>query len=481
MVVKPCSTQEHLALGRIYHGDARELAPRLPDRSIAVTLTSPPYWGLKDYGVSGQIGRSQSYEDYLRDLAGIFGHIYRATRDAGSLWVVLDTFKVEGRIKLLPFEFSALLQQESDWMLQDVIIWNKEKTVPWSRSGQLRNQFEYLLCFSKSKKFKYEIDRLKEIELKEWWVRYPERYNPSGKVPSNIWTIPIPVQGNWNTNGLRHACPFPLGLVEKVLLLTTDASKEQVAFDPFAGSGIVLALAKQMGRGFLGFELNSTFISMYQAKVKSYVATEWRSRSKERRTLEGRRKALQQQILRLRITKYPLAMFKQIKKHLGAESPVIRGILAISPSIPPVQSPQSKPHHLLSLKVTLILNNVTRRDSFAKTLQHLISIPPLSKFGIAADVSFVTLKDVQNLQPRFGLSERDLLWVYRNGRTYKFQGQTTILQWLGSLKMQPTVDTDAIPMIASNVQASQTIVRTWFPKNLDIRPDLHDRTNGAEE
>lgn len=118
---------------------------------------------MKDYGVPGQIGRGQDYQDYLKDLAVIFQHVHRATRDSGSLWVVLDTFKVEGRLKLLPFEFSHLLEQETGWMLQDVIIWNKGKTLPWSRTGQLRNQFEYLLCFSKSRKFKYEIDRLKEI------------------------------------------------------------------------------------------------------------------------------------------------------------------------------------------------------------------------------------------------------------------------------------------------------------------------------
>lgn len=268
MAVKFCpANEEALSVNRIYCGDARELAPCLAERSIAVTLTSPPYWSLKDYGVKEQIGRGQSYEDYSRDLVGVFRHVYRATRDTGSLWVVLDTFKIEGRAKLLPFEFSTLLQQESEWILQDVIIWNKGKTLPWSGTGRLRNQFEYLLSFSKQKKFKYEIDQLKEIDLKEWWVKYPERDNPSGRVPSNIWTVPIPVQGSWSTNGLRHACPFPLSLVEKVLLLTTDPSRHDVVLDPFAGSGIVLALAEQMGRGFMGFEVNRHFISMYRTKV----------------------------------------------------------------------------------------------------------------------------------------------------------------------------------------------------------------------
>lgn len=246
MAVKPYPSQGHLTFNHIYRGDARELASRLPDRSIAVTLTSPPYWNMKNYGVAEQIGWEQDYDQYMEDLISIFQHVYRATKDSGSLWVVLDTFKAKGRLKLLPFEFSDRLQDKTGWIPQDVIIWDKGRTLPWSRTGQMRNQFEYLLCFSKQKNFKYEIDRLKEIELKEWWVKYPERYNPKGKVPANIWTLPIPVQGSWSTNGLRHACPFPISLVERVLLLTTDPKPDHIVFDPFAGSGIVLALAEQI-------------------------------------------------------------------------------------------------------------------------------------------------------------------------------------------------------------------------------------------
>jgi len=81
MAVKASLTKDRLAFGQVYEGDARELAPRLPDRSIAVTLTSPPYWGMKDYGVTGQIGRGQEFQEYMKDLAAIFQHVHRATRD----------------------------------------------------------------------------------------------------------------------------------------------------------------------------------------------------------------------------------------------------------------------------------------------------------------------------------------------------------------------------------------------------------------
>ncbi len=466
MAITANQSEKLLAFDRIYKGDARALASRLLDRSIAVTLTSPPYWTMKDYGVPGQIGWDQNYDQYMEDLIAIFHHVHRATRDSGSLWVVLDTFKAKGRLNLLPFEFSDRLQRETGWKLQDVVIWDKGKTLPWSRAGQMRNQFEYILCFSKGKDFKYEIDRLKEIELKEWWVKYPERYNPKGKVPSNIWTLPIPVQGSWSSNGLRHACPFPVSLVERVLLLTTDPKPDHIVFDPFAGSGIVLALAEQMRRGFLGFELNPKFIEMYQTVVKQFVGQEWALRSEQLKTLDGKRKALHDQILRLRLTKYPKTLIKELENLMSESMPIFRGILAVAPVVPPAVTSQSKRHHLLSLNVYLICEDIQNRKAFEGMIQKVASRPPLSKFGINAQVFLLTLKEVGNLQPRFGLAADEPLWLYRNGRTHKFSRRTTKKEWLEAVLSSHKIvnDRPKFPAIASNVPVSQKIERTWFSK-----------------
>src|SRR3972149_1947710 len=118
-------TIKKLRLNRIYRGDARVLAPTLPDESIAVTITSPPYWKLKDYGVKHQIGWAQDYGEYLNDLVLIFRHVHRATVPSGSLWIVLDTFRENGRRRLLPFEVSERLQDEIGWVLQEVLVWDK--------------------------------------------------------------------------------------------------------------------------------------------------------------------------------------------------------------------------------------------------------------------------------------------------------------------------------------------------------------------
>ncbi len=452
-----------LAFNRVHQGDARLLAQRLPDHSLAVTLTSPPYWGLKDYGVPHQIGWEQDYQDYLGDLVGIFRHVYRATRATGSLWVVLDTLRSNGRLKLLPFEFADCLEREAGWVPQDVIIWDKGKTLPWSHTGRMRNRFEYILCFSKGKSFKYEISRLKEVDLKEWWVKYPERYNPKGKVPPNIWNLPIPVQGSWSPNGLRHACPFPVSLVERILLLTTDAREGQIVFDPFAGSGIVPALAEAMGRGFLGFELNPKFIEMYRTLVRSLVRRQWALRSAELDTLEGKRKALADQILRLRLTKYPKEVIKQVCKSLRASDALFGGALAVSPGKAQERLGNTKKHHLVSLRVILLLRNVENRPRVERAVRRIMSRPPLSKFGIDAQVLVLPLAHVAHLRPGFGLKPTDVLWVYTKGRTHKYRRQTSLVRWLQGLESRGG-DGNAgasFPVIASNVRVSQKLQRTW--------------------
>lgn len=448
-----------LALNRVHQGDARLLAPKLRDRTIAVTVTSPPYWRLKDYGVPDQIGWGQQYAEYLRDLVSIFRHVHRATRDSGSLWLVLDTLKWNGRLKLLPFDLALRLQRDAGWILRDLIVWNKEKTLPWSRKGQLRNQFEYILCFSKRMDFKYEIDRLKEIELKEWWVRFPERYNPRGKVPSNIWTLPIPVQGSWSSNGLHHACPFPISLVERIIRLTTDPQPTQVVFDPFAGSGIVLAVAKQMGRGFLGFELNQKYITMYRTTVCGFVQDEWTSRRKEMNAVRARRRILRRQILKLRVTKYPRTLVTELRKALPPASPTFFGAIVLASKQRP-----SKPYHLLTIKVILIADT-RHREALKVALQRVTSAPPLSKFGLDANVNVVSLDGVRDLLRQLGISVRRRVAIYEDGRTYKYHDATTLHRWLESLSPSPNGDSPRFPPIAASILVAQKIRHTWLPKN----------------
>ena len=92
-----------------YHiHDSRRIREKIQKKIINVTITSPPYWKLKNYESKLQIGFGQVYDDYLEDLTNIFAEIYEITRDNGSLWVVMDTLKQKKELKLLPFDFATL-------------------------------------------------------------------------------------------------------------------------------------------------------------------------------------------------------------------------------------------------------------------------------------------------------------------------------------------------------------------------------------
>ena len=134
--------------------DARDIASISNSPIVDVTITSPPYFDMKDYGYPEQIGFGQKYDDYLDDLRKVFKGIYELTKDTGSLWVIIDTFRKAGAVVPLPFDFVHKIS-DIGWKLQEVIIWEKDKTVPWVHQGQMRNMFEYILVFAKNEKYKF--------------------------------------------------------------------------------------------------------------------------------------------------------------------------------------------------------------------------------------------------------------------------------------------------------------------------------------
>jgi DNA modification methylase len=256
---------------KVHVGDARKLAKKLEGESIALTVTSPPYFDMKDYGRPNQIGFGQKYEEYLDDLAKVFSEVFRATKPSGSLWIVIDTFRKAQALVPLPFDLAQRLKQVG-WTLRDIVIWKKERTVPWVQQGATKRIFEYILVFSKgTSDFTYNQDKFREtVDLKRWWVRYPERYNPKGKAPEQIWSYDIPTQGSWGDSYIQHFCPLPKELVSRIIQQTT--SLDDVVLDPFSGSGTVPAASKLLGRRYIGFELNPEYVAMFKEYLKNELA-----------------------------------------------------------------------------------------------------------------------------------------------------------------------------------------------------------------
>lgn len=250
---------------------------------VDLILTSPPYFDVKNYeNAERQIGHKQSYDEYLNDIALVLQDCYSISKNHTTLWLVMDTIRRKGITCPLPFDIHKKLtdlKNGNTWILRDVIIWNKYKNLPWHAKGRFKNQFEYILFFSKTNDYKYYLDRVREIaDYKNWWLTYPERYNSNGKPPSNVWEFTIPIRG-WGNGRQNHFCPFPFPLIERILSISSD--KNDVIFDPFAGSGSVIAMAQQMNRRAIGFDINRKYKDQFEKEVIIGAMHYWEKRKKE--------------------------------------------------------------------------------------------------------------------------------------------------------------------------------------------------------
>ncbi|MBA3002367.1 MAG: site-specific DNA-methyltransferase [Desulfurivibrio sp.] len=354
---------------KIYNNDARDILNFIHDKSITSTITSPPYFDMKDYESVNQIGFGQSYDEYINDLKVVFENIYKITKDDGTLWIIIDTFKKNGQVIPLPFDLVSKLV-EIGWLLQDIIIWKKDKTVPWSGNGFVQRKFEYILFLSKSKSFKYHKDRVRIYDtshLKKWWVKYPERYNPKGKALDEIWEYPIPTQGSWGEKYIRHFCPLPTDMVGTMIQLSTDEG--DVVIDPFAGSGSVLSQASYMRRKYIGFELNISYIEMFEKYLESTLESGIR---KYKLFVSGKdQNNFEHTILNLRAMKFAKIIIKTIKDILSINDFVVHVEIVGKSSVQ---------YKLIKVKYIFIGN--VNESQLAIILKETIAIPPLSKFGI---------------------------------------------------------------------------------------------------
>ena len=322
---------------------------------------------MKDYGVEGQVGFGQKYEEYLEDLKEIFAQIYTVTKDDGTLWIVIDTFKRDHAVVTLPFDLVQKLNSVG-WKLQEIIIWKKDKTVPWSSKGFMQRKFEYVLFFSKQNNYKTNKDQVRIYDtqqLKKWWVKYPERYNPKGKALDEIWEFPIPVQGSWGTEYIRHFCPLPKEMVATMISISTD--EEDVVFDPFAGSGAVMSQSAYMKRTYLGIEINPQYINMFEAYLKSTIESGKKEYYSYMNTMD--QVAFETTIQNLRALKYGRILLNNIEKDYGINDLKIY-----------VQRTESSISSKIKVEYTFIGRQLD--DEFYRMISTYTNRPPLSKYGI---------------------------------------------------------------------------------------------------
>lgn len=141
---------------KLIQGDCVKELEKLPNKSIDCVVTSPPYFNLRDYGVSEQIGMEASVDEYLNKLSSVFSEIYRVLKDTGACWVNIgDVYNNQSSLSCIPDKFKIMMV-ESGWICRNEIIWHKPNAMPSSAKSRFNNDYEKLYFFVKKSKYYFE-------------------------------------------------------------------------------------------------------------------------------------------------------------------------------------------------------------------------------------------------------------------------------------------------------------------------------------
>lgn len=433
-------------IDRLFLYDSRRLTNIILDTCpcVDVTITSPPYWNLKNYGgAPNQIGYKQKKDEYLTDIELVLKNCLLVTKPTGSLWLVVDDYSVNAVLQLLPWEIAERARKVG-WILRDLIVWDKHHSVPYQTNGRMRNVSEFIFVMSKTDAYKYDLDRIKTLdEISKWWVDFPERFNPKGKTPTNIWSIPFRTKGAWRKlSKIDHHCSFPTTLVARIIELTTDPG--DLVMDPFAGSSIVLAQAAAMGRHFVGFEINKDYVQMFNNIVKKEVAAEWAEIQKWRENDAIINGNFEKIILKLRALKYTRQVTKPFIEVSKKESKnKVRAILCLA-SIPR-QYRRKKPTNII-IYIAVDQHSHKYERALRKALERAAN-PPLSQYEILPKIKVILFS---SLRRKVALAN-SRFYLYPEYKPRQHAGVDSLKRWLEGNRLSEISSNNSskIPMLAN--------------------------------
>lgn len=299
---------------QILNGDCLQMLKTLPEKSVNCIVTSPPYYGLRDYGHDDQIGLEQSPDEYIEKLVSVFRECKRVLKDDGTLWVNIgDSYAGSGKGMNadgsrtinsevqktnqgsfngnLPKKFEARNIKPKDligipwmlafalrkdgWYLRQDIIWSKPNVMPESVTDRCTKSHEYIFLLSKYSTYYYDADSIKEPCKEQSKDRYEysfnqqefgKSYRPGGAINTvakkhytgfrnkrSVWTVTNkPYKG--------HHATYPEDLVYPCIM--AGCPPKGTVLDPFSGSGTTGACAVQHDRNYIGIELNPEFAAL---------------------------------------------------------------------------------------------------------------------------------------------------------------------------------------------------------------------------
>ena len=301
---------------QIEFGDCREIMRRWKQQGIKAQtcVTSPPYFGLRDYGHDGQIGLEETPEQYIAAMVEVFRCVWDVLEDDGTLWLNIGDsycnsngfaraspeYQREGRNNMpandrkldklhatglktkdligVPWILAFALRADG-WYLRQDIIWHKPNPMPESVQDRCTKAHEYIFLMSKSQKYYYDADAIKDPVKQDWGTRDRSdgKYHNegSGLQPHSgleksyevankrsVWTV--------NTKPYKgaHFAVFPQELIEPCIM--AGAPQGGVVLDPFMGSGTTAQVAQNLGRQYLGCELNPEYAPLQAERTKQF-------------------------------------------------------------------------------------------------------------------------------------------------------------------------------------------------------------------
>jgi site-specific DNA-methyltransferase (cytosine-N4-specific) len=309
----------------VYQGDVREQLALLPAASVQCIVTSPPYYGLRDYGVDGQIGLEPSPAEYVAEMVAVFREARRVLADDGVLWLNIgDSYSspvmhndnahnanrngssdakaramgaAMGRVKRpmvlpaknllgIPWRVAFGLQDDG-WTLRNDVIWHKPNAMPESVTDRLSTRYEHVFLFSKSRRYWFDLDPIREAyspiksaeRARVGNVVDATRYAPGDRndaarhTTAGMAMVEHPAGRNPGDVWMVPTSPFagahfatmPPALAERCILAGCPTGG--TVLDPFAGSGTTLMTARKLDRKSIGIELNPTYIDIIRQRI----------------------------------------------------------------------------------------------------------------------------------------------------------------------------------------------------------------------
>jgi site-specific DNA-methyltransferase (adenine-specific) len=238
---------------KVYFKSCEDMS-EIPDKCVQLIITSPPYWGLRDYGVEGQIGFDEPYTMYLWRLQKVMKECYRVLRQEGSMWININKRIIQGNMILFPKDIIKIAR-EVGFILKDIAIWHKPIFVPTTGPQNFTDRHEYILFFVKNQKnYFFNPSVLKTSDYVYEGSNGPENI---WKIFRKIGNIGKEIEVLINGKKLKHTAVFPEELVKRIVPLCSE--KGDIVLDPFAGSGTTIAIAEALGRIGIGYELNPDY------------------------------------------------------------------------------------------------------------------------------------------------------------------------------------------------------------------------------